>query len=80
MELTLTNILPIVYLVGLVIMIVLVLEYTVNPKHFRVPFAIFMGVIWPLVLALVIVLHVENFFLHLKNLVTGGYSDGDEEN
>lgn len=78
MELTFTNILPIVYLVGMVIMIVLILDQTVRPKHFRVPFAIFMGSIWPLVLVLLLVLHIENLFLNLKNRITGSEYEDEE--
>lgn len=65
------DIAPIIYVVGLVIAFVLVHDRLSKPECYRIPFALIVAAIWPIVVAIAIVLYIEGLIAMLKEWLFG---------
>lgn len=65
------DIAPIVYMVGVAISFVLVVERLSRPNCYRIPFAIFVALLWPIALAICLALYIEGLFAMLKEYLFG---------
>ena len=65
------DIAPVVYLVGLVIAFVLLFERLARPNCYRVPFAIFGAAMWPIALAIAVMLYIEGVLCSIKEWLFG---------
>ena len=65
------DIAPIVYFVGVVIAFVLVYERLAKPECYRIPFAIFLAALWPIVVVIALVLYLEGLIAMLKEWLFG---------
>ena len=65
------DIAPIIYMVGLVIAFVLVHDRLAKPECYRIPFAMFVAAMWPIALAIALVLYLEGLVAMLKKYLFG---------
>ena len=65
------DIAPIVYFVGVVIAFILVYERLAKPECYRIPFAIFLAALWPIVVVIALVLYLEGLIAMLKEWLFG---------
>lgn len=65
------DIAPIIYMVGLVIAFVLVYERLAKPECYRIPFAIFVAALWPIVVVIALVLYIEGLVMMFKAWLIG---------
>lgn len=65
------DIAPIIYMVGLVIAFVLVYERLAKPECYRIPFAIFVAALWPIVVVIALVLYIEGLVMIFKAWLIG---------
>lgn len=65
------DIAPIVYFVGVVIAFILVYERLAKPECYRIPFAIFVAALWPIVLVIALVLYIEGLVMMFKAWLFG---------
>ena len=65
------DIAPVVYLVGLVIAFVLVFDRLARPNCYRIPFAIFVALLWPIALAICLALYIEGLLFTIKEWIIG---------
>ena len=65
------DIAPIIYMVGLVIAFVLVYDRLAKPECYRIPFAIFLAALWPIVVVIALVLYIEGLIAMLKEWLFG---------
>ena len=65
------DIAPIIYMVGLVIAFVLVHDRLSKPECYRIPFAIFVAALWPIVVVIALVLYIEGLVMMFKAWLIG---------
>jgi hypothetical protein len=65
------DIAPIIYLVGAVISFVLVVDRLAKPNCYRIPFAIFVALMWPVALAICLALYIEGLLFTIKEWIVG---------
>ena len=65
------DIAPIIYMVGLVIAFVLVHDRLAKPNCYRIPFAIFVALLWPIALAICLALYIEGLLFTIKEWIIG---------
>ena len=65
------DIAPIVYFVGVTIAFVLVYERLAKPECYRIPFAIFVAALWPIVVVIALVLYIEGLVMMFKAWLIG---------
>ena len=65
------DIAPIVYFVGVVIAFILVYERLAKPECYRIPFAIFVAALWPIVVVIALVLYIEGLVMMFKAWLIG---------
>ena len=65
------DIAPIVYFVGVVIAFILVYERLAKPECYRIPFAIIVAALWPIVLVIALVLYIEGLVMMFKAWLIG---------
>ena len=65
------DIAPIIYMVGLVIAFILVYERLAKPECYRIPFAIFVAALWPIVVVIALVLYIEGLVMMFKAWLIG---------
>lgn len=65
------DIAPIVYFVGVVIAFILVYERLAKPECYRIPFAIFVVALWPIVVVIALVLYIEGLVMMFKAWLIG---------
>ena len=65
------DIAPIVYFVGVVIAFILVYERLAKPECYRIPFALFLAALWPIVVVIALVLYLEGLIAMLKEWLFG---------
>jgi len=65
------DIAPIVYMVGVAISFVLVVERLSRPNCYRIPFAIFVALLWPIALAICLALYIEGLLFTIKEWIIG---------
>lgn len=65
------DIAPIIYFVGVVIAFILVYERLAKPECYRIPFAIFVAALWPIVLVIALVLWIEGLVMMFKAWLIG---------
>ena len=65
------DIAPIVYFVGVAIAFVLVYERLAKPECYRIPFAIFVAALWPIVVVIALVLYIEGLVMMFKAWLIG---------
>ena len=64
------DIAPIVYLVGLVLAFILIHDRLCKPECYRIPLALFISAVWPVVLLLALVIYVEGVIYMVANWIT----------
>ena len=64
------DIAPIVYLVGLVLEFILIHDRLCKPECYRIPLALFISAVWPVVLLLALVIYVEGVIYEVANWIT----------
>ena len=64
------DIAPIVYLVGLVLAFILIHDRLCKPECYRIPLALFISAVWPVVLLLALVIYVEGVIYEVANWIT----------
>ena len=62
----------IIYLVGWMLAFVLVHDRLSKPECYRIPTALFISAIWPLVLVMCLGLYVEGILYEIKEKITKG--------
>ena len=60
----------IVYLVGLVLAFILIHDRLCKPECYRIPLALFISAVWPVVLLLALVIYVEGVIYMVANWIT----------
>ena len=65
------DIAPIVYFVGVVIAFILVYERLAKPECYRIPFAIFVAALWPIVVVIALVFYIEGLVMMFKAWLIG---------
>ena len=65
------DIAPIIYFVGVVIAFILVYERLAKPECYRIPFAIFVAALWPIVIVIALVLYIEGLVMMFKAWIIG---------
>ena len=65
------DIAPIVYFVGVAIAFILVYERLAKPECYRIPFALFLAALWPIVVVIALVLYLEGLIAMLKEWLFG---------
>ena len=65
------DIAPIIYFVGVVIAFILVYERLAKPECYRIPFAIFVAALWPIVIVIALVLYIEGLVMMFKAWLIG---------
>lgn len=60
----------IVYLVGLVLAFILIHDRLCKPECYRIPLALFISAVWPVVLLLALVIYVEGVVYEVANWIT----------
>ena len=65
------DIAPIIYFVGVVIAFILVYERLAKPECYRIPFAIFVAALWPIVVVIALVLYIEGLVMMFKAWLIG---------
>lgn len=65
------DIAPIVYFVGVVIAFVLVYERLAKPECYRIPFALFVAAMWPIALAIALIMYIEGVLYTIKEWLIG---------
>ena len=60
----------IVYLVGIVLAFILIRDRLARPECYRIPFALFISAVWPVVLLLALVIYVEGVIYEVANWIT----------
>ena len=65
------DIAPIIYFVGVVIAFILVYERLAKPECYRIPFAIFVAALWPIVVVIAMVLYIEGLVMMFKAWLIG---------
>ena len=60
----------IVYLVGLVLAFILIHDRLCKPECYRIPLALFISAVWPVVLLLALVIYVEGIIYMVANWIT----------
>lgn len=65
------DIAPIVYFVGVAIAFILVYERLAKPECYRIPFAIFVAALWPIVVVIALVLYIEGLVMMFKAWLIG---------
>lgn len=65
------DIAPIIYMVGMVIAFILVYERLAKPECYRIPFAIFVAALWPIVVVIALVLYIEGLVMMFKAWLIG---------
>ena len=63
------DIAPIVYLVGLVLAFMLIHDRLSKPECYRIPTALFISILWPIVLLLVLVIYIDGVIYDLANWI-----------
>ena len=63
------DIAPIVYLVGLVLAFILIRDRLARPECYRIPIALLIASVWPVVLLLALVIYVEGVIYDLANWI-----------
>lgn len=71
MIIELWDIAPIVYFVGVAIAFILVYERLAKPECYRIPFAIFVAALWPIVVVIARVLYIEGLVMMFKAWLIG---------
>ena len=64
------DIAPIVYLVGLVLAFILIHDRLCKPECYRIPLALFISAVWPVVLLLALGIYVESIIYMVANWIT----------
>ena len=65
------DIAPIVYFVGVVIAFILVYERLAKPECYRIPFALFVAAMWPIALAIALIMYIEGVLYTIKEWLIG---------
>ena len=65
------DIAPIVYFVGVAIAFILVYERLAKPECYRIPFAILVAALWPIVVVIALVLYIEGLVMMFKAWLIG---------
>lgn len=65
------DIAPIIYFVGVAIAFILVYERLAKPECYRIPFAIFVAALWPIVVVIALVLYIEGLVMMFKAWLIG---------
>ena len=65
------DIAPIIYMVGLVIAFVLVVDRLAKPNCYRIPFALFVAAMWPIAFAIALALYIEGVLCSIKEWIIG---------
>ena len=65
------DIAPIIYLVGVAIAFVLLYERLAKPECYRIPFALFVALMWPIALAIALVMYIEGVLYTIKEWLIG---------
>ena len=65
------DIAPVVYLVGLVIAFVLVVDRLSRPNCYRIPCAIFFAAFWPIAVVIAVMLYIEGVLVSIKEWIIG---------
>lgn len=65
------DIAPIIYMVGLVIAFVLVHDRLAKHECYRIPFALLVAAMWPIALAIALVLYLEGLIAMLREYLFG---------
>ena len=65
------DIAPIIYFVGVVIAFILVSERLAKPECYRIPFAIFVAALRPIVVVIALVLYIEGLVMMFKAWLIG---------
>ena len=60
----------IIYLVGLVLAFILIHDRLSKPECYRIPMALFISAVWPVVLLLALVIYVEGVIYMVANWIT----------
>ena len=60
----------IIYLVGLVLAFILIHDRLSKPECYRIPMALFISAVWPVVLLLALVIYVEGVIYEVANWIT----------
>jgi len=60
----------IIYLVGLVLAFILIHDRLCKPECYRIPLALFISAVWPVVLLLAIGIYVESVIYMVANWIT----------
>lgn len=60
----------IIYLVGLVLAFILIHDRLCKPECYRIPMALFISAVWPVVLLLALVIYVEGVIYMVANWIT----------
>lgn len=64
------DIVPIVYLVGLALAFVLIHDRLARPECYRIPIALLIASVWPVVLLLALGIYVEGIIYMVANWIT----------
>ena len=64
------DIVPLVYLVGLVLAFVLIHDRLCRPECYRIPIALLISSVWPVVLLLALGIYVEGVIYMVANWIT----------
>jgi hypothetical protein len=64
------DIAPIVYLVGLALAFILIRDRLARPDCYRIPLALLIASVWPVVLLLALVIYVEGVIYEVANWIT----------
>ena len=64
------DIVPLVYLVGLVLAFVLIHDRLCRPECYRIPIALLIASVWPVVLLLALGIYVEGVIYMVANWIT----------
>lgn len=64
------DIAPIVYLVGLVLAFILIRDRLARPECYRIPLALLIASVWPVVLLLALVIYIEGVIYMVANWIT----------
>ena len=64
------DIVPLVYLVGLVLAFVLIHDRLCRPECYRIPIALLISSVWPVVLLLALGIYVEGVIYMIANWIT----------
>lgn len=65
------DIAPIIYFVGVAIAFILVYERLAKPECYRIPFAIIVAALWPIVVVIALVLYIKGLVMMFKAWLIG---------